>query len=319
MKLIYFLPKIMVFCGLLSVNFNAFAQIKTENKRTITDEEMDNLVDSLIINKPTSEVNIGLGYQNKTLFAGRDLGIKQWNSVFNATYYHWSGLYADFSGFIYSKSDPKLQMTALSVGYMGDLTENLSLMAEVGRMIETKPDPNYPNQLSYWTSLSLSYSFGKLSPTADYTLMFGSETANRFRLGISYYQSYKNVGFIDRISLTPRITSIYGNQDITYSQYWTGGNLYTADSTSANITTTKRNPFNQLITKLGKKQQTLAGTKSYFGLMAVDLACGISLTKNSFRISITPHLVKPVRLYVGEDINVSWQFYYGLSCGYTFR
>lgn len=301
----------------MGMNIFAQAQGNLEKNRTMTDEEMDNLIDSLIINKSTSEFNIGLGYQNRTLFAGRDLGVKQWNSVFNASYYHWSGLYADFSGFLYSQSNPKLQMTALSVGYMGNLTENLSVMADVGRMFETSPDPNFPSQLPYWTSLSLNYSIGRFSPMVDYTLMFGSETANRLRLGISYYQSYKKVGFVDRISLSPRITSIYGNQDITYSQYWSGGNLYNADGTT--IATTKRNPFNQSVTKPGKRQQALNSTQSYFGMMALDLACGVSVTEGNVRVSFMPHLVKPVRLYAGEDIDTKWQFYYGISCGYTFR
>lgn len=316
MKFLKILPKIIVYCIFWSVGFSLSAQVSTENKRTMTDDEMDSLIDSILINKPTSEFNIGFNYQSRTLFAGRDLGVKQWNSVFNATYYHWSGLYADFSGFMYSKSDPKFQMTSLSVGYLGDLTDELSIMADVGRMIETKPDPDFPNLLPYWASASLNYSFGKLSTMADYTLMFGGEKASRFRVGASYYQSYKNVGFIDRISITPRLTTIYGNQDITYSQYWTGGTLYTTDGITS---TPLRNPFGQLLTKLGKRQQALNGTKSYFGLMAVDIACGVSVTEHNFRVSLTPHLVKPVRLYPGEDINTNWQFYYGLSCAYTFQ
>ncbi len=300
----------------LGINTFIHAQTASEKHISMSDSEMDNLIDSLLMDKPTSELNIGIGFQNRTLFAGRDLGIKQWNSVINASYYHWSGLYADVSGFLYGKSDPKLQMTAISLGYMKDLTEDLSISADIGKMIETNPDPNFPNQLSNWTSLSLSYSINKFMPNADYTLMFGNETAKRLRLGISYYQSFKEVGFLDRISLSPRITTIFGNQDITYAQYWAGGSLYTADST----TTTIRNPFNQKLTKLGKRLQALQNsTQSYFGLMAVDLAMGISAIKNNFRLTLTPHLVKPVRLYVGEDISVNWQFYVGVSCGYTFR
>ncbi len=282
----------------------------------MSDTEMDSLIDSLLMDKPTSELNIGMGFQNRTLFAGRDLGIKQWNSVINLSYYHWSGFYADLSGFVYSQSSPKLQMTALSLGYIKDITENLSLSAELGKMIETNPDPNFPNQLPYWTSLSLSYSINKFMPNADYTLLFGNETAKRLRLGISYYQSYKKVGFLDRISLSPRITTIFGNQDITFAQYWSGGNLYNADPTNALI----RNPFNQKFNKLGKKLQAIQNSsQSYFGLMAMDFAMGVSATKSNFRLTLTPHLVKPIRLYVGEDISINWQFYVGVSCGYTFR
>ena len=53
--------------------------------------------------------------------------------------------------------------------------------------------------------------------------------------------------------------------------------------------------------------------------MAVDLAMGISAIKNNFRLTFTPHLVKPVRLCVTEDISVDWQFYVGVSGGYTFK
>ena len=143
-----------------------------------------------------------------------------------------------------------------------------------------------------------------------------NETAKRLRLGISYYQSYKDVGFLDRVSLSPRITAILGNQDITYAQYWAGGNLYSAGS----ITTIIRSLFNQKLTKLGKRLQAIKNSsQSYFGLMAVDLAMGISATKNNFRLTFTPHSVKPVRLYVGEDVSINWQFYVGVSGRYTFR
>jgi hypothetical protein len=292
------------------------AQTTNDKHITMSDAEMDNLIDSLLMDKPKSTFSVSMNYQNRTLFAGRDLGIKQWNSTLNLSYYHWSGFYADFSTFLYSKSSPKVQLTALSLGYMGDITENLSFMADLSKTIETNPDPNFPNQLPYAASLSLSYSFNKFMPNADYTLLFGNETARRLRLGISYYQSYKDVGFLDRISLTLRITAILGNQDITYAQYWSGGNLYSVDSTNALI----RNPFNQKLTKLGKKLQTLQNTsQSYFGLMAMDFAMGISAVKNNFRFTFTPHIVKPVRLYIGEDISVNWQFYAGVSCGYTFK
>lgn len=301
---------------LLAINISVFAQTASEKHVSMSDSEMDNMIDSLLMDKPTSELNIGMGFQNRTLFAGRDLGIKQWNSVLNVSYYHWSGLYADLSGFLYGKSDPKLQMSALSLGYMKDITENLSLSADLGKMIETNPDPNFPNQLPYWTSVSLGYNLNKFMPNADYTLLFGNETAKRLRLGISYYQFYKKLGFLDRISLSPRITAILGNQDITYAQYWAGGSLYNADSANAPI----RNPFNQKLSKLGKRLQALQNSsQSYFGLMAMDFAMGISAIKNNLRLTFTPHLVKPVRLYVGEDISVNWQFYVGVSCGYTFR
>lgn len=307
---------LLILLFFLGIHTSINAQTASEKHISMSDSEMDNLIDSLLMDKPTSEFNIGIGYQNRTLFAGRDLGIKQWNSVINASYYHWSGLYADLSGFLYGQSSPKLQMTALSLGYMKDITDDFSVSADIGKMIETNPDPNFPNQLPYWTSLSLSYNINKFMPNADYTLFLGNETAKRLRLGISYYQSYKEVGFLDRISLSPRITTIFGNQDITYAQYWAGGSLYTTDSATAIV----RNPFNQKLTRLGKRLQALQNSsQSYFGLMAVDVVMGISAIKNNFRLTFTPHLVKPVRLYVGEDISVNWQFYVGVSCGYTFK
>jgi hypothetical protein len=311
-----FISFILLF--LSTLNTSIYAQTVGEKHATMSDDEMDSLIDSLLMEKEktASELNIGISFQNRTLFAGRDLGIKQWNSVINASYYHWSGLYADVSGFMYGKSDPKLQITSLSAGYIGDISENLSIMADIGKMIETNPDPNFPNQLPYWTSLSLSYNIDKFMPTADYTLLFGDETAKRLRLGVSYYKSFKKIGFLDRISLSSKVSTTFGNQDITYAQYWTGGNLYASDSTSL----TQRNPFNQRLTKLRNRLQALQNTtQSYFGLMAVDFSVGISAIKDNFRLTFTPHLIKPIRLYTGEDISVGWQFYVGVSCGYTFR
>ncbi len=286
------------------------------NRQTMTDDEMNQLIDSLVVNQASSDLIINFNYQNRTFFAGRDLGVKQWNSTCSFSYYHKSGLYADFSSFLYGKSSPVWQMSAVSLGYMKDLN-NWSVSLDAGRMIETNPDPNYANQVPNWVSASLSYTFDKLVPMVDYTLLFGNETAKRLRTGFSYYQSFINVGFFDRISLVPKVTAVFGNQDITYAQYWTGANLYSTDTGTS--TTTKKNPFNQVVTKLGKKQQAQTGTQSHFGIMATDVALSVSATKYNIRLNFTPHLVKPIKLYTGEDISTTWKFFFSTSLSYTLR
>lgn len=163
-----------------------------------------------------------------------------------------------------------------------------------------------------WDALSPDEKAAKKEKYKDMKAKFKNITPNERSATKSEIKANRH----HRIILSPQITVILGNQDIIYVQYWAGGNLYATDSATALV----RNLFNQKLIRLGKRLQALQNSsQSFYNLMAVDLAMGISAIKNNFRLTFTPHSVKPVRLYVGEDSSVNGQFYVRVSCRYTFR
>lgn len=306
-------------------------------KPTLSIEE----IDSLLQLEDQSYMTFRLAFANKALFAGRDFGTNQSLLMPDITYFHKSGLYAELTGLSYSKSTPQYELTYLSAGYTG-FVGNLLYSAELSRTFYTQPDPDNPNPLPNGLMLSGSYDIKKVSVNLGYTLMFGSETAHRITFGPSYFQKWTNLGWLDRLSINPSLNLIIGTQSSNYGQIWNSyaSNLNptlgtgTVGAGAINVQTALANLANPNLPPIVRqnilRRLKLAGvnpgantntttTQNYFGLMACDVSLPISATKGDFRLSFTPHLIKPVKLYSSEDISVKLAHYFSLSLTYTLK
>ena len=291
-------------------------------------------IDSLLQLEENSSITFRLAYTSKALFAGRDFGITQTALMPDITYYHKSGLYAELTGLSYSKSTPKYELTFLSAGYTG-FVGNLLYSAEISKTFYTQPDPENPNPLPYALALTGSYDIGKISTNLGYTFMFGSETAHRINFGPSFFKKWTNIGFIDRLSINPGLNLVLGNQSSNYSQNWntiaSGINTSTGTGTGFNALAAQRqlnNPnlpavIRQRLIAMLKKNGTTANVATaptnYFGLMAYDLSLPLSATVGAIRFSLTPHIIKPVKLFSTEDISTKLNSYFSFSVTYTLK
>lgn len=302
MKLLFY---VLFFC-ISVLSFSSNAQV------SMSDEEMDKVIDSLLYNQPQSELSVFLQYQNRTYFSGRDLGVKQWNSTLGISYTHKSGLSFDAGAFAYSKSDPMVQMLYTSIGYSRDFGENLTIGLEQGRMIETKPEIGFSNPLANWSGLSVGYSFGKLYSTLDYTLLWGSDNTSRLRLGLSYSLLYHKSSSGFRLSITPKVLSSLGTQAVTYSQYWDSSVNSSTDSTGAT------NVY-YVVNKQGKKVLLKNLNSNIFGLMALDFSCRLTGSYKRYRLDIVPHVLKPFKLYPGESVSTGLKFFVSMGLYYSIK
>ena len=165
-----------------------------------------------------SLLTVRAGYTSSITNAGRNFGIQQYGLNAGAAFYHKSGLFADVSGYYNSDQDPKYNTTITSVGYMGMFGTKWNYYLSYDHFFYEKPQESdylitYPLTNSFNTSTNFlikSFNIG-----ADYSFMFGDETAHRARLNLSYYLSFKNVGFIDRINFNPNLSMLAGNANVT--------------------------------------------------------------------------------------------------------
>ncbi|GAB4027361.1 hypothetical protein [Spirosoma gilvum] len=278
--------------------------------------------DSTQLSRPTSrtlsgsELNIRLNYTSQALFSGRDFGVREWISTPSITYYAKSGFYADLSGYYLSQSKPHYEMTALSVGYLGILSNVIAYSGEFGRTVLIQRGQQ--NLLPYNANTSLTVNLGPIvSATSDYSLLFGNATAHRLRLSLSAYLakaiSASSLG-LKRISVIPTLTAILGTEISAY-------NLYQPNAVTGATSTTATTRLARILQRLQAKKNATTTDTGYdgFGLMALDFSAPVRVTFSGFRIGITNHLVRPFKLYTDEDISTDMRYYADISLTWVIK
>jgi len=176
------------------------------------------LIDSLI-HLPTpklkSQMVMRLGYNSNVVSASRTLGFNQFGVAPGISYYHKSGLYADYTGYWSKQYDPQYYLTVLSGGYMNSPTKWWSIMAEYNRYIYASlgEDEYVPYKNS--AGLSNFFDIKWVTLRLDYQLFFGDKTAHRINPSIMLNLEKRKLGRIDRIAFYPTASVLYGSEQIT--------------------------------------------------------------------------------------------------------
>ncbi len=155
-----------------------------------------------------------VNYSNKTYFAGRDLGIDQFNVAPQIFYLNSNGLMVGVSGAIYSGLIPKWNTTELSIGYSHNLAkvDNLSYRTTYGRYFFSKNDsitPSFNNSVG----LGLSYRKQSFGTRLDGAILFGKETSVQVTAEAYYEISLVKIGKYDKLYLKPEVSAYFGNEE----------------------------------------------------------------------------------------------------------
>ncbi len=156
-----------------------------------------------------------LGYNSNVVAASRTLGFNQFGVAPGISYYHKSGLYADYTGYWSKQYNPQYYLTVLSGGYMNSPTKWWSIMAEYNRYIYAGlgEDEYVPYKNS--AGLSNFFDIKWVTLRLDYQLFFGDKTAHRINPSIMLNLEKKKLGRIDRIAVYPTASVLYGSEQIT--------------------------------------------------------------------------------------------------------
>lgn len=292
------------------------------------------LIDSLInLPEPSSYLSARISYTSDIAYAGRNFGVNQYGFSSGLSYYHKSGIYGDVTGYWNSNSEPKYNPTILSLGYLGYLGKNISYMTYYDHYFYQKPEENDLAVSSYPLTNSVStsgyYDLKYLSLGADYSFLFGEETAHRVRANIiGRFRWYKK-GIFDRISFSPGVSMLAGNQNIyTISQSY----QFTISSDEFkqilidkygydNLVWLKaRRPrlYQRLITREALNYAYLVEEQdidNVFGIMNYSVSVPLYLTINKLTFAISYNVNFPVSL-PGENIKYDPNSYFNVSLLY---
>jgi hypothetical protein len=176
------------------------------------------LIDSLInvpVPKLKSQLVMRLGYNSNVVAASRTLGFNQFGMAPGISYYHKSGLYADYTGYWSEEYDPQYYLTVLSGGYMASPKLWWSVIAEYNRYLYSGLGED--EYIAYKNSAGMSNFFDIKWVTLrlDYQLFFGDKIAHRINPSVMLNFEKTKLGRVNRLAFYPTASILYGSEQIT--------------------------------------------------------------------------------------------------------
>lgn len=250
------------------------------------------LIDSLLsldVQRAPSQLGFRLGYNSNVLSNGRTLGIDNFGLSPGVSYYHHSGLFADVSAFWSKDFKPNYYLTVVSVGYMKDFTKTFGIIAGYDRYFYNTGSEDW--YIPYTNALSVApiVDIGPVTFTVNYSLYFGEQYAHRFMPALSVTLRKKKFLGLDRISLTPGVFMLYGNEAITTFDYLPPENL-------RELIENRR--------KYGTIFRPVEITNDVFGIMNYSFSLPVSLSKGNWTVMVSYAYNIPKAL-PGEPLTLS--------------
>lgn len=211
--------KKLVFILLFSTCLSVFAQ----------GDRIDSLLNDLIFNDSTyieliqsSKYDIiyaGTSFNNKTYYAGREVGSDLINGTGHLYYFSHTGLYAGASGLWYDQLSPSYNSTTLSLGYGHAIGKKNLFRAKAtySRFIynDTSSTTSYP----YDNNINLALSFRKnwYGARISGNYLFGDESTINFMPSIYTSFYFWKFGKNNKFYFGPEISSYFGTETINTS------------------------------------------------------------------------------------------------------
>ena len=201
---------------------------------------------------------------------GRTLEVKQYGFTPGITYFHKSGAFVDITGYWNSQLDPKYDLTVLSVGYIGILSQKFSYTLGYDHSFFTDSDPDFdlpqrilelllPPVLNNTLSAGIDLDLGKFESSLDYAFLFNEASAHRVQWAINGDFKSTEFWYFDRLAFRPRFSILWGNQEIINISY------------SPDLFADRRFPF-------------LLEEDNTFGIMNYQFSAPLSFTKGKIQL-----------------------------------
>ncbi len=159
------------------------------------------------------------GYTGQSTFAGRDLGLDQFNITNQAFYFNSKGFNARVYGIWYSELEPKYNLTGVSVGYSYRPKNNKKwrFRSSFDHYFFTQVDGEESSNLTNNISLGLSYKFNKnLSTSLGSSFLIGNEIAPQLSWNVyGRFNIYKKSTF-NSLTFDPSISLYWSSERVIY-------------------------------------------------------------------------------------------------------
>ncbi len=157
-------------------------------------------------------------YSSNTFYAGREIGVDQYNIGGQLYYLNSNGLFAGVSGVWYSQLDPEYRSTVLSLGYSKALKKanyfryRLSYDYYLYNTAKIDYDPVYSSGLNAGITLK-SKSVGA---RFDASFLLGKEVGTQLSSDLYGKLTLIKLGSYDRINIEPELSFFFGSEAVEY-------------------------------------------------------------------------------------------------------
>ncbi len=234
----------------------------------------------------------GINYNSKSLYAGRSIGVDQFDITGQVHYFHSSGFNFGLAGVAYSGFEPKYNTTVLSAGYFHKFKNAppLSIRASYSRYFFEEVDS--VESSSFNSSLSFGSSFTKkhFGSSASITFLIGDEFSNQIDASIWGSFNLLKFGYSNKLSFEPEVSVYFGNQTAIYGQFGTDYASY-------------------LFYLLNQEYEV-------FGLMNTEITIPLTLSIKNLDLDLGYYLDLPRAL--GDEPKIDPIGYWGIGISYLF-
>lgn len=218
----------------------------------------------------------GLNFNNKTFYAGREIGDDMIGASGHLFYFSHTGIYAGASGVCYDQMYPQYNSTTLSLGYSHAIGKKKYFYAKgsYSRFIHNQQDTSsyYP----YENNANIGLSFRKkwFGARVSGNVLFGDETVINFSPSIYSNFYFLKFGTQNKMYFTPEVSAYFSKDTILVN----------------------------------------TGTESSFGLMNTQIYLPLGIYLGNFDIQLSYAINFPYNQDDNQDYPIS--SYFGLSVSY---
>jgi len=231
-------------------------------------------------------------YDTKTFFAGRDLGLQQFNTTGQISYFHSIGISVGAAAVYYSQMDPKLSAMLLMAGYSGKFFHSADYRYRISYDRYFFPKSEVMQASPFNSSLGLGFTFDKkqVGTRFDYSLLLGNEMGSQLSWDIYGDIYVLKFGRLNNIKFEPEISMYFGSDQTIITQLGIVPGRFPRQYTVTEIEAEK------------------------FGWMNTEVKFPVTINYGDFDFELGYNINLPRTLFSDEQINPS--SYFNFSIGY---
>lgn len=222
-----------------------------------------------LLKKPAkSYIYGGLNADNRTFYAGREIGDRMVNASGSLYYLHTNGFFAGVSGLWYSQLDPKYNNTMFTAGYSKSLNRKKTLYARASysRFFYSPADSAYEYSFLNHLGTGISWKSDHLGLRLNAGLLFGSEIGMNASAMVFSRHTLFRIGKSGMVRFEPDLSFYVGSESVEYETTATGSPV-----TGTSLPTTAKDVYGLLNTRL------YLPVCLYLGNVDIEFGYGINL------------------------------------------
>jgi hypothetical protein len=227
------------------------------------------LIDSLLqmeALKGKSMMALRIGYNSNIIADNRNFNISQFGLAPGVSYYHKTGLYADYSAYWSKEYNPNFYLSVASGGYIHSFSKHYSMLAEYSHYFYNQPSDSTVT-IAYTNNVGVTnyFDFKPLILRLDYYLYFGDKVGHRLMPSIGLNFVKRKWAGLDRVSFYPNFNVLFGSEQISTTEIFS--------DVVARIIYNRTHPLKPRLPLTYEKTQT------EFGVMNYAISLPITFTK----------------------------------------